>query len=114
MCRWAAEDVSPVSHAAFLEVDVATGYFLSQPESNKAVRKAQAQDMPMLIDVKATPSAMYWQFTHVSTVPYSTTLDFNYVKYFILLSTYHYNYNKFILGHCILHILLSPYDLLVT
>lgn len=83
MCvsRWAAEDVSPVSHAAFLEVDVATGYFLSQPESNKAVRKAQAEDMPMLIDVKATPSAMYWQFTHVRIRVYSTTLGFNYILY---------------------------------
>ncbi|KAK3877542.1 hypothetical protein Pcinc_017750 [Petrolisthes cinctipes] len=63
--RWAAEDLSASSHAAFLEVDVATGYFLSQPESNKAVRKAHAQDMPMLIDVKATPNTMYWQFTHI-------------------------------------------------
>ncbi|XP_069950501.1 CD109 antigen [Cherax quadricarinatus] len=65
--RWAAVDVSRTSHAALLEVEVATGYDLYQPHANKFVREAQAADFPQLMDAKTDPSRIFWQFNHIES-----------------------------------------------
>lgn len=64
--RWTALEVSQVSHAAYLEVEVATGYFISQPVANKIVKEAMKGSFPELIDVKVSQTLLSWQFSFVS------------------------------------------------
>lgn len=63
--KWTAVEVSPVSHAAYLEVEVATGYFISQPTANNVVKRTMASSFPQLIDAKVTPTKLSWQFSYV-------------------------------------------------
>ncbi|XP_050736759.1 CD109 antigen-like isoform X2 [Eriocheir sinensis] len=63
--KWTALEVSPVSHAAYLEVEVATGYFIAQPVANKIVKDAMKSSFPELIDVKVSQTLLSWQFSYV-------------------------------------------------
>lgn len=63
--RWTALDVSPTSHATLMEVEVATGYYLSQADSNRMVRRLQATVMPEITSVKCTTAKTFWQFHYV-------------------------------------------------
>ncbi|KAG7167134.1 CD109 antigen-like 1 [Homarus americanus] len=72
--KWTAVDISETSHAALVEVEVATGYLLYQPDANKFVRKAQAGDFPMMFDAKSTPSIIWWQLDyHFESMILNTT-----------------------------------------
>ncbi|XP_045124583.1 C3 and PZP-like alpha-2-macroglobulin domain-containing protein 8 [Portunus trituberculatus] len=63
--KWTAVEVSQVSHAAYLEIEVPTGYFISQPVANAIVKKTMATDFPQLIDVKVSQTKLSWQFSYV-------------------------------------------------
>ena len=65
--RWIATDLSPTSHAALIEIEMPSGYYLYQPKANAVVKKAmETKTFPQLIDAKVTPEFMYWHFNYVS------------------------------------------------
>ncbi|ROT84000.1 hypothetical protein C7M84_022789 [Penaeus vannamei] len=49
--RWVAEDVSSTSHAAMLEIDMASGYVIPQPNANEAAKRNRKK-FPQLVPSK--------------------------------------------------------------
>ncbi|XP_042874715.1 CD109 antigen-like [Penaeus japonicus] len=62
--RWVAEDVSSTSHAAMLEIDMASGYILPQPNANAAVKRNR-KTFPELVNSLSTADKIFWQFQFV-------------------------------------------------
>ncbi|KAB7504994.1 Antigen, partial [Armadillidium nasatum] len=64
--QWTATDFSSTSHAAMVEVEVPTGYFLVQTEANQVARKAiEDGTFPQMKDVLCTEAYIFFQFSHV-------------------------------------------------
>nr|XP_027238444.1 uncharacterized protein LOC113829465 [Penaeus vannamei] len=62
--RWVAEDVSSTSHAAMLEIDMASGYVIPQPNANEAAKRNRKK-FPQLVNSHSTPERTFWQFQFV-------------------------------------------------